>query len=369
LKISVIGWELPPAFSGGLGIHTVNLFSIIGHFHNVTIYVPDLGYDFPEYPFNVRKIRLKRAKFISGYAVIDDFYDAVMDYNDRVVESFDPDGVDLVHCHDWITFPAGLRIKEKYGIPLVVTFHSTEFDRSAFFNPQERIMAVEREGAQNADRIICVSNLTKRMIVDHYGADDRRIRTIYNGVDPTPYISYPEQKRERNVLYFGRVTSQKGPKFFMEVAMKVLELDGNVRFTVAGTGELLPEMKRFALENGFLNHMDFPGFVSFRRAIGYYKRSSVFIIPAISEPFGMTVLEAMISGTPVILSKTTGVGEALNHVLSADFWDTDRMALYTISILNHSGLLKTMSEFGRIEAMRFTWRKAAISTMGVYESL
>ncbi|WP_156778567.1 glycosyltransferase family 4 protein [Thermoplasma acidophilum] len=369
MRISVIGWELPPAFSGGLGIHTVNLFSIIGQLRDVTLYVPDLGYDFPQYPFRVRKVRISKARFLSGYAVIDDFYETVMDYNDRVVEQFDPDGVDVVHCHDWITFSAGLRIREKYGIPLVVTFHSTEFDRSAFFNPQERIMSIERDGARNADRIICVSNLTRRMIVENYGADDTKIRTIYNGVDPYPYLSHPDEKRERDVLYFGRVTSQKGPKFFMEVAKKVLELDGSVKFTVAGTGELLPEMKRYAFENGFLNHMDFTGFVSFRRAISYYKRSSVFIIPAVSEPFGMTVLEAMISGTPVILSKTTGVGEALNHVLSADFWDTDKMALYTISILNHRGLLKTLSEYGKMEAMRFTWRRAALSTMEVYDSL
>ncbi|KAA8922791.1 glycosyltransferase family 4 protein [Thermoplasma sp.] len=369
MKISVIGWELPPAFSGGLGIHTINLFSIIGHMHDVTIYVPDLGYEFPPYPFHVRKVRLSRSRFVSGYAVIEDFYDSVMDYNDRVVEQFDPNGVDIVHCHDWITFPAGIRLKEKYGIPLVVTFHSTEYDRCAFFNPQERIMSIEREGAERADRIICVSNLTRRMIVDNYHADDRKIRTVYNGVDPYPYISYPEQIRDRDVLYFGRVTSQKGPKFFMEVAKKVLELDSKVKFTVAGTGELLPEMKRYALENGFLNHMDFPGFVSFRRAIAYYKRASVFIIPAVSEPFGMTVLEAMISGTPVILSKTTGVGEALNHVLSADFWDSDRMALYTISILNHRGLMKTLSDYGKMEAMRFTWRRSAMSTMEVYDSL
>ncbi|BAB59572.1 RfbU related protein [Thermoplasma volcanium GSS1] len=369
MKIAVIGWELPPAFSGGLGIHTVNMFSIIGYYRNVDLYVPDLCYSFPKYPFNVRKVKIEKGIDRSAYSRITDFYEAVMDYNEKVVDAFDPNGVKLVHCHDWITFPAGIAIKEKYGIPLIVTYHSTEFDRSAYFNPQEKIMKIEREGGKEADRIITVSNLTKSIVVEKYNIDPEKIVTVYNGVDATHYLSFPDVKKERNVLYFGRVTNQKGPKFFMETAKKVLEFDRTIRFTIAGTGELLGEMKSYAMDNDFFDHIEFPGFVHFRKAIWYYKRSSAFIIPAVSEPFGMTVLEAMVSGTPVILSRTTGVGEALHHVLSADFWDTDRMATYVVSILNHRGILETMSRYGKAEALGFTWDKAAAKTMEVYDSL
>jgi len=169
MKIAVVGWELPPAFSGGLGIHTSNIFSIIGKMVPTDVYLPDMGYSFPDYPFNIRTVKLKRGVTGGSYSRVTNFTDAVEDYNRNVIENFKPEGVSVVHCHDWITFRAGIEIKEKFGIPLVVTFHSTEYDRSAFFNPQGNIMKIEREGAEKADAVITVSNLTKRILVEKYG--------------------------------------------------------------------------------------------------------------------------------------------------------------------------------------------------------
>jgi len=155
----------------------------------------------------------------------------------------------------------------------------------------------------------------------------------------------------------------------MEMADKVNQYEKNVKFVMAGTGDMLGEMENYAFNHGFGDKIFFPGFVDFHKAIEYYKRSGVFVIPAVSEPFGITVLESMVSGTPVIMSKTTGVGEALNNVLKLDYWDTDVMSSYAVSILNHKSLLETLSLYGRYEGMSFTWEKSAIKTMEVYRSI
>ncbi|MGC8608528.1 MAG: glycosyltransferase family 4 protein [Thermoplasmata archaeon] len=369
MKISVIGWELPPAFSGGLGIHTSYMFSIIGKVIPTDIYLPDMGYSFSGYPFNIRKIKISRGIAGGSYSHVTNFVDAVDDYNERVVENFHPDGVSVVHCHDWITFKAGIEIKKKYKIPLVITFHSTEYDRSAYFNPQSDIIRREIEGAREADAIITVSDLTKRIVEVNYGIDREKLHTVYNGVDSSAYVSSRDFKKERQVLYFGRITSQKGPKFFIETAEKVLEYEKNVKFVMAGTGDMLDEMKRYALDHGIYEKVLFPGFVGFHKAIEYYKKSEVFVIPAVSEPFGMTVLESMVSGTPVVMSKTTGVGEAIHNALKTDYWDTDVMSSYVVSIINHKSLLDTLSLYGKYEGLSFTWEKAAFKTMEVYKSI
>ncbi len=369
MKVAVIGWELPPAFSGGLGIHTYNVFSILGKIIPVDIYIPDMGYPFPHYPFNVRTVKIKSG--ISGniYSHVTNFIDAVNDYNEKVVEKFKPEGVALVHCHDWITFRAGIEIKKRYNIPLVVTFHSTEFDRSAYFNPQEPIMKIEAEGATEADAVITVSNLTRDVVAQNYHINPDKITTVYNGVKASAYAQGQALNRERQVLYFGRVTSQKGPKFFMEMARKALEYEDNIRFVMAGTGDLLDDMKRYAEYYNMDDKFHFPGFVEFHKAIEYYKSSSVFVIPSVSEPFGITVLESMVSGTPVVMSRTTGVGEAINNALKTDFWDTDVMSSYVVSILNHGSLMDTLSLYGKYEGMSFTWEKSAMKTLEVYRSV
>ncbi len=367
MKVSVLGWELPPAFAGGLGIHTINLFTIISKIMEVNLYVPDAPGLLQEYPFEVTRINTHPNG--NNYDRSNDFYELVLKYNDLIISDF-KDDASIIHAHDWITFRAGVRLKKKTGKPLVVTVHSTEYDRSGNFNPQRRIMEIEEEGIREADRVISVSNYTKRIIHEQYGIDNNKIEVIYNGVSSSLYSNtdknYDVTKR---VLYFGRVTPQKGPKFFVEAARKVLTRRNDVVFVVAGTGDQLAEMKNSVRILGIEENFEFTGFVSENYSLKIYRDSDVFVLPAVSEPFGMTVLESMSTGTPTVISKTTGVGEALSNVLKCDFWDTDKMADYILAILNYKPLREVMGKRGRIEAMNFTWEKAAIKTMGVYNSI
>ncbi|MEM0160393.1 MAG: glycosyltransferase family 4 protein [Thermoplasmata archaeon] len=371
MKITVIGWELPPAFSGGLGIHTINLFSIISKFAEVEIYIPNMARLYPVYPFSVKTIPLTSQGFKSGYEpIITNFYEAVEEYNQKVVKAFNPKNTAVIHCHDWITFKAGIELKEKYGIPLVVTVHSTEIDRSGNFYPQRAIMDIEEQGLKKADHIIAVSDYTKKIITDTYDIPDSKITTIYNGLGKH-FSSIPPKNYDLSgyVLYFGRVTMQKGPIFFVEAAKKVIDKIHDVKFIMAGTGEQLEEMKALSKTLFINKNMIFTGFVEFNKAMQYYRNSDLFILPAVSEPFGITVLEAMSSGTPAIISKTTGVGEVLKNILKADFWDTDLIAEYIIGAIKYRSLRSTLGSMGQMEAKKFTWEKAAIKTMEVYLSL
>lgn len=371
MKVTVIGWELPPAFSGGLGIHTLNLFSIISKFAEVEIYIPKMAELYPIYPFSVKTIPLSAQGLKSNYEpIITNFYEAVEEYNQKVVKTFAAKNTDVIHCHDWITFKAGIELKEKYGIPLVVTVHSTEIDRSGNFYPQRSIMDIEEQGLKSADHIIAVSEYTRKIIIDTYNISDSKISTIYNGLGKHfSFIPPKNYELSGQILYFGRITMQKGPKFFIESAKKVIDKIPNVKFIMAGTGEQLEEMKTLAKNLSINNNLIFPGFVELKKAMYYYRNSDLFVLPAVSEPFGITVLEAMSSGTPAIISKTTGIGETLKSALKTDFWDTDLIAEYIIGTLKYRSLRSTLGSMGQIEAKRFTWEKAAIKTMEVYLSL
>ncbi|MGC8573993.1 MAG: glycosyltransferase family 4 protein [Thermoplasmata archaeon] len=367
MKIAVLGWELPPAFAGGLGIHTINLFTIISKIMEVNLYVPDAPGLLSKYPFQVTRINISPGD--SNYGKSNDFYESVIKYNDLITTQFEND-ISIIHAHDWITFRAGVKLKKMTGKPLVVTVHSTEYDRSGNFNPQRRIMDIEEEGIREADRVIAVSNYTKKIIQEVYGIDNSKIEVIYNGVSSSIYSNMEKNyDNTKRVLYFGRVTPQKGPKFFVEAARKVLTRRKDVIFVVSGTGDQLDEMKNSVRTLGMENNFEFTGFVSEGYSLKIYRDSDVFVLPAVSEPFGMTVLESMSTGTPTVISKTTGVGEALSNVLRCDFWDTDKMADYILAILNFRPLREMMGKRGRIEAMNFTWDKAAIKTMGVYNSI
>ncbi len=221
-----------------------------------------------------------------------------------------------------------------------------------------------------ADRIIAVSKFTKDEIVRDYGIDPEKITVIHNGVDTEHYTRLPREYNLLNrVLYLGRVTTQKGPRFFVESAHLVHQIVPDARFTIAGTGDQIQDIMALSRELGMEGYVEFTGFVNFRRSVEIYRTSDVFVLPAISEPFGMTVIESMILGTPAIISKTTGVGEALKNVLRADYWDTQLMAEYIISVLKFGSLRKIMGTMGQREASGFTWDKAALETLGVYLSL
>lgn len=364
--VGVLGWELPPYFSGGLGIHTYNLFSILSGSLNLTLYIPRFSENKLNYPFKVVMVNYDPVG--SPYNRNRDFYYNVMEYNE-VLKTSVSSSHEIYHIHDWITVPAGVHLKHKYGKKLVMTVHSTEYDRSGGFNPQERILEIEKEGMMVADKIIAVSYYTKNIIVKNFGIDPAKIQVIHNGVKSQIYSMYNRTyELKKNILYFGRVTPQKGAKFFLEIAAKVSQYMSDLKFIMAGTGDQLNELVAFARSND-LENVIFHGFVSDSDAVRFYLNSDIFILPAVSEPFGMTVIEAMSSGTPVLISKTTGVGEALGNVLRADFWDTDKMSNYVMALVKYQRLRETMGILGRIEASKFTWENAALRTLEVYSSL
>ncbi len=245
MRISVIGWELPPAFSGGLGVHTINIFSIINKIFDVTLYIPDVSGLYPYYPFRVKRVKtnykineknIRNESYYTGFDGIKfhDFNEKIKYYNEMVVDQFDPE-TDIIHCHDWITFEAGIELKERYNKPLVITVHSTEIDRSGNFFPQKYIMDIERRGIKYADRIIAVSEYTQKMIIKYYNADPK-IYVVHNGIDNT-FINMPQKSYDlyRNILYFGRITTQKGPRFFLDAAYRVIKKFPDIKFTFAGT--------------------------------------------------------------------------------------------------------------------------------------
>lgn len=393
MKVSVIGWELPPVFSGGLGVHTFNIFSILNKMIDITVYVPYVNGLYDKYPFNVKTVKFTVKSFRdyinitnktlessntnedyynnSNFNDFDfkDFNEMIYYYNKRIIDCFDKN-TDIIHCHDWITFNAGIALKEKYKIPLVITIHSTEIDRSGNFFPQEYIMNIEKEGIKKADKIIAVSDYTKDMIINNYNADPDKITVVYNGIDSEFLdVVYKDYNLHKNVLYFGRVTTQKGPKFFIESAKKVLDYFSDVKFIIAGTGDLINDMKKMAHDLKIEDNIIFTGFVSSKDKLFYYKNTDIFVLPAVSEPFGISVIEAMSTGSPAIISNTTGVGEALYNVFKCNFYDTDLMSEYVIGLLKYKSLRKTMGINGQIEAKKFTWDNAAIKTMGVYKSI
>jgi len=371
MKVAVIGWEIPPLFTGGLGIHTYNLFGELSKFIDIDLYVPNLGSLYDHYPFNVIPVEIGIKGKLGNYGSISyDFYGAVNRYNSLIGEINDLRGAEIIHCHDWITFRAGIELKEKFNLPLVLTVHSTEIDRSGGFYPQRWIMDIEREGMEMADRIIAVSHYTKKLIMNIYNIPSHKIYVVHNGVGKR-FLSLPEKdyKSTGNVLYFGRITTQKGPFFFVEAAAKAIEMQRNLKFVIAGTGDLLDETKELAKRMLPEGSYDFKGFVDYNEAFNLYRNSDVFVLPAVSEPFGITVLESMCSGTPAIISKTTGVGESLRNVFRADFWDTDLIAEYIAGTVKYKALRKTMGIQGMIEARGFTWERAAMETLEVYKGL
>ena len=275
---------------------------------------------------------------------------------------------DVIHAHDWMTYEAGLALRAITGKPLIVHVHSTEFDRSGERgNPD--VLAIESRGIREADRVICVSVLTRNLVVSRYGAAAERCRVVYNGVELCEDSPSPSEIRrdDRIVLYFGRITYQKGPEFFMAAAKKVLEHTNNVKFVVAGSGDQAERMIRMAAELGIGDRVLFTGFLRGRDISRVFSLADLYVMPSRSEPFGIAPLEAMSHGVPVLISKTSGVSEVLTHALKVDFWDIEDMASKIVAVLKYPPLSQHLKEHGRFEVRRITWEGAAQKCIQEYE--
>jgi glycogen(starch) synthase len=278
---------------------------------------------------------------------------------------------DVIHAHDWMTYPAGLAIARHTGKPLVVHVHSTEFDRSGE-HVNQPIYDIERRGMHAASRVVAVSQLTRDIVVRRYGVPQSHVQVVYNGVDLNPTQRDPSKgirSRDKIVLYFGRITMQKGPEYFIQAAKRVLDVMDNVKFVVAGSGDMAQHMIEMAAHMGIGHKVLFTGFLRGDDIRRVFSLADLYVMPSVSEPFGIAPLEAMSHDVPALISKSSGVSEVLTHALKVDFWDTEDMANKIIAVLRHPPLSQTLREHGTFEVRRITWDGAAQKCEKVYRDV
>ena len=278
---------------------------------------------------------------------------------------------DVIHAHDWLTYPAGIAAKEVSGKPLVVHVHATDFDRSGgSVNPA--VYEIERKGMEAADKVITVSNLTRQTVINNYGIDPDKVETVYNAVEPLDEIEkYKTEKgiNEKIVTFLGRITLQKGPEYFIEAANKVLQKMPNVRFVMAGSGDMMEGMIWRAAKLKIMDRFHFTGFLKADDVYRMFHLSDVYVMPSVSEPFGISPLEAMQSNVPVIISHQSGVAEILKYAIKVDFWDIDAMADAIYGLLNYEGLSTIFKRVGKLEVENLKWENSASHVRNIYYSL
>jgi glycosyltransferase involved in cell wall biosynthesis len=255
------------------------------------------------------------------------------------------------------------------GKPLVVHVHSTEFDRSGE-RVNQRVYDIERAGMHGAAQVIAVSNMTRNICVSRYGVSPDRITVVYNAVDINNSVHEGPvkfEKDERIVLFLGRITMQKGPEYFVAAAKKVLEKIDNVKFVMAGSGDMFRRVIELAADLGIGHKILFTGFLRGDNVEKIFRMADLFVMPSVSEPFGLVPLEAMSQNVPVIISKQSGVSEVITHALKVDFWDIDEMANKIIAVLRHPPLGETLKKHAHFEIRKFSWHDAARACITVYE--
>ena len=275
---------------------------------------------------------------------------------------------DIIHAHDWLAYPAGIAAMAVSGKPLIIHVHATDFDRSGgSVNPD--VYHIEKNGMDAASKIITVSNLTRDIVINRYNIDPDKVETVYNAVEPVNICrdsKFTKGFNEKIVTFLGRITLQKGPEYFIEAANKVLKKMTNVRFVMAGSGDMMERMMRRAAALRITDRFHFTGFLKGQDVFKMLELSDVYIMPSVSEPFGISPLEAMQSNVPVIISKQSGVSEILTHAVKTDFWDIDAMADAIYGILNYPALSGMFIKNGKEEVIRLKWDNSARHVRDIY---
>lgn len=283
---------------------------------------------------------------------------------------------DIIHAHDWLTYPAGIYTKQLSGKPLVIHVHATDFDRSrGKVNPT--VYGIEKDGMDHADCILCVSELTRQTVINHYYQDPKKCFAMHNAVYPLEEekrkiveMRKPfKDKKEKVVTFLGRITMQKGPEFFIEAAKMVIERTRNIRFCMAGNGDMMNAMIELAATKGISDRLHFPGFMKGNQVFEAYRDSDVYVMPSVSEPFGISPLEAMQSGVPSIISKQSGCGEILTNCIKTDYWDVNAMADAIYSLCTYEALHDYLQTEGKKEVDQITWEKVGKRIRKQYDRL
>ncbi len=292
-------------------------------------------------------------------------------YAAQVIKVVQNRSYDVIHVHDWMTFPAGVALKAITGLPLIVHVHSLEFDRSGE-NGNQQIIEIEKLGLDFADKVIAVSQYTKSLIHKIHGTALDKIGVVHNGVySPQTLAHYQEEKQisSKIVLFLGRVTFQKGPDYFVKAAARVVPHFPNVVFVMAGSGDMLPRMIEEVAAQGLQRNFLFTGFLKGKDVERVFSMADLYVMPSVSEPFGISALEAISYNTPVIISKQSGVSEVLNHALKVDFWDIDQMVNLIISVLRYPELGQDMTAMAREEVQRLRWDSSALTAITYYNEV
>lgn len=427
-NILMLGWEFPPVINGGLGIACLGLskalsklanlkvilpktdpafildnIELIGlnnlqlenikrmslssyqHYKNISEEVHEVEISINPYgsPYidalntkNFGEIGLlnkkseKRKGNLNRFQV-DELYgtdvkNKVHDYAEYAASLASKMDFEVIHCHDWMTFVAGMEVKSLTGKPLVLHVHSLEYDRAGEHS-RSWTYELEKEAMSYADAVVPVSNYTGSIASSHYGIKEDKIFPVHNGVDPVKPFRRDKPFPEKLVLFLGRITRQKGPEFFLELADKVLSKEKNVRFVMAGTGDLFKGIIENSAWRKLGNKFHFTGFLNRDKVNDLFAMADVYCMPSLSEPFGLSALEAVQFGVPSVISKQSGAAEVLEEALVADFWDTDLMADQIVSLLNDEKLKNRVVKSSYENISRYTWENAASKVKNIYE--
>lgn len=281
------------------------------------------------------------------------------------------DGFDVIHAHDWLTYLAGIAAKELTGKPLVVHVHATSYDRGDEKHMDSRVLDIEKRGMMAADRVVTVSDLTRNIVINRYGIDPAKVVTVHNAVDFSGRedVQFERGISDKVVTFLGRITFQKGPEYFIEAAAKVLKRTRNVRFVMAGSGDMMNRAIRQVAHLGISDRFHFTGFLRGQEVQRMFALSDVYIMPSVSEPFGISPLEAMRSNVPSIISHQSGAAEVLKYALKVDFWDVDALADDIYALLNYPALADFATRQGYNEVNELKWTEATAKLKRIYESL
>lgn len=403
MNVLMFGWEFPPHNSGGLGVACQGL--ALGLTHNgveiefVLPRVQDTDLSVIKFSFaNIKNVKMRGINsLLYPYVTSSSYSDVFAKVRSRLYGStlleevlrYAQEGgriarqshADINHAHDWLSFGAGIEASKANGKPLVVHVHATEFDRTG--GPgnggiDQRVYEIEREGMDKANKVIAVSGYTKNILVKHYGIKEDKVSVVHNGIDPGQYNlkvipsgGLWEMKKlgYKIVLFVGRITLQKGVDHLLAAAQVVLQHDPKVIFVIAGSGDMERQIIGQAASMGISDKVLFAGFLRGEALSEAYSASDLFVMPSVSEPFGLTALEAALHGSPVLVSKQSGVCEVLTHALKCDFWDTQEMANKILSVVTQKSLKSTLAENGKRQAYFNSWDKAAGKVAQVYQQL
>ncbi len=402
MKILMYGWEFPPIQSGGLGVACKGIVEgLLGHQHEVFLILPkttpamqmasgsfkifsasesgggvevtaiSTGLYSPYatsevgYQNHLKEILMKEEpQAIYGKNMMEEVhrYASQASFHAKTVPH------EVIHMHDWLTAEAGVQAKKISGQPLVMHVHATEFDRSGE-NPNQQVYDLEKRGMEHSDRVIAVSQYTKEMLQKYYGVPEWKIDVVHNALSDHPLYAkgQPLEKKDKIVLFLGRMTMQKGPDYFLQMAKRVLSHMPNVKFVMAGDGDMMERVIQLSIQLGIERNVLFSGFLKGEDIAQAYSRADLYVMPSVSEPFGITPLEAIRQGTPVLISKQSGVSEAIKSALRVDFWDVEEMTEKVIAALSYPALTQVLQEGGQRELENMSWGKQAGQIVDTYK--